>query len=366
MEVLRDVRPRDLRLTRAVRGCAVLLGALLLAIAPSPAPAQGLVHWPVKTREHVDLWLHGFALVAADSSPVPLYRRGYRDALLVARNAANATTDLDTYADALRTTLASRPALVGAQFLPLAFGSWAEFDATLDAFLKSDGGARPRNDATGRGMAAIASVFRTREERDFAKKFVAGVRSEREKFHHQWWLDESRRRAASLAAVDSAWQRVVRPKLQGFLNHLQQPDGEIILSMVLEGEGRTAGSGKSDNTITCGWPQAPEQAMDAIDCVLHELVGPIVAVAVDDNVTPAEKRNGTADRLQSLALVRGGALLAARLGADVAAGYEAFYLRAAGRDAGTDPAAAFAAAFPIPEPMRASIERQIAVAFGGI
>jgi hypothetical protein len=67
-----------------------------------------------------------------------------------------------------------------------------------------------------------------------------------------------------------------------------------------------------------------------------------------------------------MALVRGGALLAARLGANVADGYVRFYLRAAGVDAGADVAAAFARAFPLPEPMLSSIERQVAVAFSGI
>ena len=34
--------------------------------------------WPVKTREHVDLWLHGYALLTADTARIPFFRRGYR------------------------------------------------------------------------------------------------------------------------------------------------------------------------------------------------------------------------------------------------------------------------------------------------
>ena len=179
-------------------------------------------------------------------------------------------------------------------------------------------------------------------------------------------MAETQKRSGILAAVDSIWQQGVRPKLQQFLNHLQMGDGQIILSTVLEGEGRTVTNDKTNNTIGCGFPDARDRAMDAIHCILHELVGPIVAAAVEDNVTPAEKRSGAADRLQAIALVRGGAVLAAKLGPDTANGYMAFYLRATGREAGADIAAAFRAAFPITDGVLSSIDRQVAVAFGGI
>ena len=42
--------------------------------------------WPVKTREHVDLWLHGYALLLEDSATVPLFARGYRDLVTVEKN----------------------------------------------------------------------------------------------------------------------------------------------------------------------------------------------------------------------------------------------------------------------------------------
>ena len=41
---------------------------------PSGAQTPAGGRWPIKTREHVDLWLHGFAMVSADSSAVPLYK----------------------------------------------------------------------------------------------------------------------------------------------------------------------------------------------------------------------------------------------------------------------------------------------------
>ena len=35
--------------------------------------------WPMKTREHVDLWLHGFAMLQDDTTHPPQFRRGYQN-----------------------------------------------------------------------------------------------------------------------------------------------------------------------------------------------------------------------------------------------------------------------------------------------
>ncbi len=343
---------------------AVALTAVPIAEASAQPAAR--TRWPVKVREHVDLWLHGFAIVAPDSADPPLYRRGYRDALIVARNAASAFTELDANTDVLRAAMARSPSLLAAQFLALEFSSWTDLSAALDAFVRVDGDPRRAPAASAQMVARLGSVFRTREDRDFARRFLAGLQSERDKFHRQWWLAETRRRDAGLAAVDSLWQSRYRPALQRFLNHTQQPDGELILSTVLEAEGRTITNDKRQNSIVVGFPESPERAADAIYCLIHEIVGPLTAAAVEDNVTPAQKRDGVADRYQSVALVRGGAILAAKVGADAAAGYMAFYLRATGRSATGDVAGDFARAFPLPDAMLSSIERQIAVAFSGI
>lgn len=349
-----------------IRALATL--ALAAAAAATGAGRAGAQErgWPVKTREHVDLWLHGFAFVAPDSSPVPLYRAGYREAMIVARNAASAVTDLDANADLLRAAIKGRPSLLGAQFLALEFGTWADLEGALDAFVRADGDPRRAPGNAAEVVARLGTVFRSGEDRDFARRYLASLRSERDRFHHQWWIAETRRRDAALVAVDSLWRNRFRPALQPFLSHTQQRDGEIILSTVLEAEGRTVHGGKSGNTIVVGFPETRDRAADAIYCLLHELVGPVTAAAVADNVTPAQVRSGQADRYQSLALVRGGALLAARLGADVASGYMRFYLRATGHQVDGDAAAAFAAAFPLPDAMLSSIERQVAVAFSGI
>ncbi|HEX9310475.1 MAG TPA: hypothetical protein VF887_06665, partial [Gemmatimonadaceae bacterium] len=53
--------------------------------APTTNQATGRpdVIWPIKTREHVDLWLHGFALLQEDTTFVPFFKRGYSTDLIV-------------------------------------------------------------------------------------------------------------------------------------------------------------------------------------------------------------------------------------------------------------------------------------------
>src|SRR5688500_19567097 len=53
--------------------------------APTPPPAQAQTRiWPVLTRSHVDLWLHGYAMLLRDTSTVPVFRKGYRDRIQAA------------------------------------------------------------------------------------------------------------------------------------------------------------------------------------------------------------------------------------------------------------------------------------------
>ena len=51
--------------------------------------------WGVKTREHLDLWLHGFAMVQDDSSLVPYFRRGYKSNMQALKSRSNIITQLD-------------------------------------------------------------------------------------------------------------------------------------------------------------------------------------------------------------------------------------------------------------------------------
>ena len=377
MEILRLLRARRDGLIRRVPR-QVLLGLCVAVMAGPLAPglaqqARGAgtstnVRWQVKNREHVDLWLHGFAMITDDSAPVPLFRRGYREALTVEKNKAGVFTDLDANHDALARRLRANPALVSAQFLPLSFGSWAELERAVDVFLKAEGSARAaRTQQEAALISGLTATFPAREDSEFARRFLNSLWNERDRFYHAWWLAETRRRDPVLEVVDTLWQNSWRPRFQPFLDHTQQGNGELVLALALEGEGRTIGGGKQHNTITVGFPDSAARALDAIYAFAHEAVGPLTGAAVEDNTTPAEKRSGAADRLASLALVRGGALLLAHVSKDLAEGYARFYLRAAGAaPRGDDALAALARVFPVPQGILDSVERQIAIAFGGI
>src|SRR6266540_5317314 len=96
-------------------------GATTSGTTTPPASQQvtpAAIRWPVKTREHVDLWLHGFAMLQADTALVPYFRRGYVSEMQSLRSRANATTQLDANRDRLRSRLAINAGLINAQFLP--------------------------------------------------------------------------------------------------------------------------------------------------------------------------------------------------------------------------------------------------------
>src|ERR1700738_1352638 len=98
--------------------------------------------WPIKTREHVDLWLHGFALLQEDTTFVPFFKRGYSTNMIVLKNRANVVTQLDANRDRLRARLAANPQLINAQFVPLSFSSWAELSPVVDLFIRAGGDPR--------------------------------------------------------------------------------------------------------------------------------------------------------------------------------------------------------------------------------
>lgn len=346
--------------------------ALIVLAAPGAAqtrdtlPAQADL-WPVKTREYVDLWLHGFALLVDDSSQVPLFRRGYRDAVTVEKNRRGIVSDLDANADDLRARLAARASLAGAQFAALAFESDAEMARGFEAFFVAKGDPRrASNQQAAQMIAYLATYFPLAEDREWARKFTNALTSERAKFHHAWWVEEQRRRAGALAAGDSLWQLRLRPALSRFLSGTRQEGGSLLFSLPVEGEGRTASFGRRQNVIVVPLPDSAAAAVDALYVTVHELVGAVAAPAIDDNLSPAQKRAGDGERLSAIALVRGGLMLLQRAAPEMAEGYARFYLRVARFEYAGDPLAAMERAFPLSAELAGTLRRQIDLAFGGI
>jgi hypothetical protein len=380
------ITTRTLRRTRrAACAGAVLLAAGCASVStgsPSPGPSPSgratsapnsttpLVQatWPVRTREHVDLWLHSYALLTPDSTLVPYFRRGYRDQLIALRRQRGVTTQLDANRARLLERVNVQPSLAtGPQFLPFYFASWEQMRQAVDLFIRANGNPRATNDAALRQYFAIlGSAFQSAADREWLRVFVESVDDESRKFYHEHWISESRTHAAVVAHVDSLWQRTWRPSLQRFLNNTQQQNGEVYLSLPLDGEGRTVHFGKVQNAVGVGMPESAQGSESVLYVVAHEVAGGVASTAIEDNTTPAERRSGATARYEQSAAVRAGALLLERVLPSTVPGYMRYYLQSAGRSAPTDPRAAFASTFAMPVAINDAIARQIEVILGGI
>ena len=334
--------------------------------SPDQTTQPGIV-WGVRTREHVDLWLHGFALLQEDTTFVPFFRRGYTTDMTVLKNRANVVTQLDANRDRLRQRLSINPQLINAQFVPLAFSSWNELTQVVDLFVRANGDPRAASSQEqANAIAFLAAYFQTGADRDWLRLFVQSLNDESTKFYHSYWLQQQRERANVLELVDTLWQRTYRPRMQRFLNNTQQANGTILLSLPLDGEGRTNSSGKQSNVITVTFPDRPNDAVEAIYVIAHEAIGSLAATAVHDNITPEQSRSGLGERYQSAAAVRGGALLIQRVAPEALDGYMRYYLRSVNRPVGSNVATTFASTFSIPDNIRDALSRQLDVVLGGI
>jgi hypothetical protein len=337
------------------------------AVTPRGAPAVRLA-WRVATMEHVDLWLHGFALLTSDTGHVPFFARGYKQQITAAKRQKNIFTQLDANQQDLSARFATNPSLTNAQFVAMYFSSFPEIVNATDLFVRSQGNPRAATDpAIQQQISFLAANFPQAADRNWLRLFVAGLQDENTKFYHDHWLSEQQSRGAAYAAFNEAWASKFYPKLTRFLNNTQQSQGQVVLSLPLGGEGRTIGGGPQSNLVAVTFPTTVESAPEALFVFAHEVVARIAQEAINDNTTPADQRSGTAASYVGNGAVRGGALLLQRLLPELTADYMRFYLRTLGRAVPTgDPGAAFAAAFPLPAAIVNTINTQIGVALGGI
>ena len=324
--------------------------------------------WSVVSREHVDLWLHGFAMLQADSTLVPYFRRDYRSHLQTVRHDRGVTTSLDANQTRLSSYLDKNPGLVSAQFLALYFGSWEELRQGFDLFMRTEGNPRgAHDDISARIIATFAASFPQSADRDWARLFIQSLEDERTRFFHDWWTTETRTREPARTTFEAAWRDRYLARFSAYLNNSRQRAGDILLSVALGGEGRTIAGGPSENSVAVAFPDDTAGALQPIFVFAHEVVGSIANAAVEDGTTPAEKRDGTAGRYNSLAAVRGGALLVARVAPELVEPYQRFYLSVAGRPVpAANVEAAFNTTFPIPDAIRTALTRQLDVVLGGI
>ncbi len=356
-----------------IAGVATLLGGCATAGGPGAGdPGTGTgqntqvppTTWPINTYEHVDLWLHGFAMIQDDTTLVPYFRRGYKAEMSDLKRRANVTTQLDANVSNLRNRLAQNERLINAQFVALYFASLDELVQAMDLFERADGNPRAANSREAASLIQLlAGYFPLPADRDWARLFVQSIRDEDTRFYRSYWDQQQRERAPVITVVRDHWQSTYRPRFERFLNNTSQAGGEIILSLPLNGEGRTLTAGKQQNSTAVTFPARSADADEAIYVVAHELVGQIVQTAVTDNVTPTDARAGLADRYVAAGTVRAGAMLLQKIAPELVDGYTRYYLRSANRTSGS---ASLASVFPLPDAVRDAISRQIEIVLGGI
>jgi len=352
----------------AVVALAIGASAAMATNAPAqirPAPRPG---WQVKTAEHVDLWLHGFAMLTSDTGHVPFFARGYKQQITALKRQKSVLTQLDANQQQLSARFAANPALTNAQFLAMYFPSFQEIVTATDFFFRSSGNPRAASDPQmQQEIAILAANFASPADRNWLRLFVQSLQDENTKFFHAYWTGEQQARGAAFAQFNQQWVAQYYPKLSRFLNNTQQSAGDLILSIPVGGEGRTVSDGKQSNAIAVEFPKTPEAAAEPLYVFVHEAVAKLVEEAITDNTTPAEQRSGATIGYSGNGAVQAGAVLLQRVSPDLAAGYMRFYLQTLGKSAPAgDPTAAFAAAFPIPQAILNAVTKQIDVVLGGI
>jgi hypothetical protein len=321
--------------------------------------------WPVLTRQHVDLWLHGYAMLLRDTATVPVFRRGYRDRVQAVRTQRGISSMLDANRERLQSRLAISPALFNGQFMPLYFANWDQMRQMISLFIQAEGNPQAAGDqTTAQYFAVLRQSFGTQADREWLRLFSEALEDERRQFYQLYWSQENGNRIALIRQADSLWTTTYRAKLTGFLNNTQQEAGDIVLALTLGGEGRTVNFGSRQNAVAVAMPEA--DAREAIYVFAHEVVGSIVATAVNDNVTPTELREGAAARLVPIGQVRAGAMLLQRVAPELVAGYTRYYLSQGGFSTTGDIAARLVSSYPLPDMIREAIDRQLNVVLGGI
>src|ERR1700759_1996696 len=126
-----------------------VVGLATRAASAAVAPAT----WRVVTYEHVDLWLHGFAMLTSDTGHVPFFALNYKKEIKALKQQKNIFSQLDAGQQELSQRFATNPALANAQFVAMYFPSFQEIVNATDKFTIS---TNPRSAADPRLAQEIA------------------------------------------------------------------------------------------------------------------------------------------------------------------------------------------------------------------
>lgn len=301
-----------------------------------------------------------------DPSLVPLFAPGYRATITKARGGTR--TLLDTNRERLLKRLSENPNLSAAQFLVFYFASWDDVQRGTDRFLRDAGDVRAaRTQDELRMYTTLRTYFPTAEDRDWLQLFVASLDDERGKFYRAYWTQQSSALASARGRVEQLWNGTYRAAFGRFMKGTMAREGYLVLSLPLGGEGRTIAVGQRDNFVAVPFPASVETAAEALYVAAHEIVGSTANSTVRDNASAAEERSGETAKWQTLAAVRGGAMMLSRVAPELAEGYMRYYLKLARMaDVQGDVAVRFAATFPLPDRIRDALHVEIDAVLGGI
>jgi hypothetical protein len=281
-------------------------------------------------------------------------------------------SQLDANAGTLAARLRGNRNYMSLQFLPIYFDSWEDLRSATQYFAAANGDPnRARDPQVQNVIAFLAGAFPTAADREWLRVFMTSIEDESAKFYHSYWLQEQREREPATRVTDSLWQKVYYPKFRRFLMGSQQSMGRMMLSLPIGGEGRTVGSnpasvGSRSTTVVMTYPENAMEALEPIYVLAHELVGTMMNTVVNDNTTPAEKRDGIADRYSAAGLVRAGHILLQRIAPELADGYARYYLRISNSPPGSNPESMLSVAFPLPDSFVSGFRRQLEIVLGGI
>jgi hypothetical protein len=342
------------------RACArALLIGSVLCTSTAGLSGRANAQWPIKTREHVDLWLTAFSELSEDTTAkVPIYRRSYLDQISVAQNQQGILTSLDSIHDGLQSRWDQSPKLANARVLALDAGTWEEMLAGIQGYVAPDPNKKHgKKTVTPDVQTRLSEYFPSNEDRDWLKELAQGLDGARTEFYHAWWVAEQRRRRPILAAADSLW-RLTEPKLDHFLVATHQPAGEIIMSLPVDGDGITFKQADGRTSLAAPFPDSVADAADVIYVFAHVAARAVAEDALTASTTVSDRRNGIGDRYAQALSVVGGYMLLAKAAPELADGYARYYLRGLPLS-GSDTLAELAVVFPLPNGIRDALSHQI-------
>jgi hypothetical protein len=363
-------------LTRTALALVALTGLAACAPttqAPEMAP-EAVTGWHVRTAEYIGLWYHGLAyayaaVAPAETTVLPRFEPGYVERIVALKRREGVyPTPLDSRAPEFGRTFQSDDVYDRLEFLPLFFRNGEALRAGVDLWDRAGGNPAAAGSAEAAQVIAFLSrLFPRPAERQTVISWVELLAEEDSVFYRSHWAGQADLLANTAAAVQREWNALA-PDLNTYLAYIDFRNGEIFLTPALGPEGRTVTSGVAVPRVAVLAPPANHPAY-AIWGFVHEILYPLVGDVIREQVSPARIRELGEARLNSLAAIRGGAILLQRTAPRRVDDYRRFFLEAAGHTAPANSAGldtAFENAFPLPAEVIRGLEQAIDNALAGI